>query len=214
MNAVLGSTLVIGATFIALNLLTDAALPRVRSSCSLTWRDLPDAIARRARDHEFRTECLTQGRSYELARVASDRHARVAETGRARPRVPALCVESAQHARAGDSAAAHRGRGDRADRARARVAGGAGAGRAQRGHALSIIAWPPYARLARAESLRLAQADYIHAARLAGASHWRVLLRYIVPLCSVGDRARAARHGGHILAVAGLGLSRTRRAAA
>jgi peptide/nickel transport system permease protein len=73
--------------------------------------------------------------------------------------------------------------------------------------ALSITAWPPYARLARAESLRLAQADYIHAARLQGASHLRILLRYIVPLCSSSVIVRATLDmAGVILAVAGLGF--------
>ncbi|WP_050452428.1 ABC transporter permease [Candidatus Burkholderia verschuerenii] len=73
--------------------------------------------------------------------------------------------------------------------------------------ALSITAWPPYARLARAESLRLANADYIHAARLAGASHTRILLRYIVPLCSSSVIVRATLDmAGIIFAVAGLGF--------
>jgi peptide/nickel transport system permease protein len=73
--------------------------------------------------------------------------------------------------------------------------------------ALSITAWPPYARLARAESLRLARADYIHAARLQGASHPRILLRYIVPLCSSSVIVRATLDmAGIILAVAGLGF--------
>uniref|UniRef100_UPI001591DD53 ABC transporter permease n=1 Tax=Paraburkholderia phenoliruptrix TaxID=252970 RepID=UPI001591DD53 len=36
--------------------------------------------------------------------------------------------------------------------------------------AISITAWPDYARLARAETIRIAQADFIHAARLQGAS--------------------------------------------
>ncbi|VXB91136.1 D-ala-D-ala transporter subunit; membrane component of ABC superfamily [Burkholderia sp. 8Y] len=73
--------------------------------------------------------------------------------------------------------------------------------------AISITAWPPYARLARAESLRLAQADFIHAARLAGASHTRILLRYIVPLCSSSVIVRATLDmAGIILAVAGLGF--------
>ncbi|WP_062610875.1 nickel transporter permease [Caballeronia calidae] len=73
--------------------------------------------------------------------------------------------------------------------------------------ALSITAWPPYARLARAESLRLAQADYIHAARLQGASSLRILLRYIVPLCSSSVIVRATLDmAGIILAVAGLGF--------
>ncbi|WP_409014946.1 nickel transporter permease [Caballeronia sp. LP006] len=73
--------------------------------------------------------------------------------------------------------------------------------------AISITAWPPYARLARAESLRLAQADFIHAARLQGASPARILLRYIVPLCSSSVIVRATLDmAGIILAVAGLGF--------
>ncbi|CCD41486.1 Dipeptide transport system permease protein DppC (TC 3.A.1.5.2) [Candidatus Paraburkholderia kirkii UZHbot1] len=72
---------------------------------------------------------------------------------------------------------------------------------------LSITPWPPYARLARAESLRLTQADYIHAARLQGASHLRILLRYIVPLCSSSVIVRATLDmAGIILAFAGLGF--------
>jgi peptide/nickel transport system permease protein len=73
--------------------------------------------------------------------------------------------------------------------------------------AISITAWPPYARLARAETLRLVQADFIHVARLQGASPLRILLRYIVPLCSSSVLVRATLDmAGIILAVAGLGF--------
>ncbi|MDR5750805.1 MULTISPECIES: ABC transporter permease [unclassified Caballeronia] len=73
--------------------------------------------------------------------------------------------------------------------------------------AISITAWPPYARLARAETLRLVQADFIHVARLQGASSMRILLRYIVPLCSSSVMVRATLDmAGIILAVAGLGF--------
>jgi peptide/nickel transport system permease protein len=73
--------------------------------------------------------------------------------------------------------------------------------------AISITAWPPYARLARAETLRLVQADFIHVARLQGASSMRILLRYIVPLCSSSVLVRATIDmAGIILAVAGLGF--------
>jgi peptide/nickel transport system permease protein len=73
--------------------------------------------------------------------------------------------------------------------------------------AISITAWPPYARLARAETLRLVQADFIHVARLQGASPARILLRYIVPLCSSSVMVRATLDmAGIILAVAGLGF--------
>jgi len=73
--------------------------------------------------------------------------------------------------------------------------------------AISITAWPAYARLARAETLRLVQADYIHVARLQGASNLRILLRYIVPLCSSSVIVRATLDmAGIILTVAGLGF--------
>jgi peptide/nickel transport system permease protein len=73
--------------------------------------------------------------------------------------------------------------------------------------AISITAWPPYARLARAETLRLVQADFIHVARLQGASSARILLRYIVPLCSSSVIVRATLDmAGIILTVAGLGF--------
>ncbi|MEM5365985.1 nickel transporter permease [Paraburkholderia azotifigens] len=73
--------------------------------------------------------------------------------------------------------------------------------------AISITAWPAYARLARAETLRLVQADFIHVARLQGASSLRILLRYIVPLCSSSVIVRATLDmAGIILTVAGLGF--------
>jgi peptide/nickel transport system permease protein len=39
--------------------------------------------------------------------------------------------------------------------------------------AIAITSWPPYARIARAETLRIRQADYIAAMQLAGASSAR-----------------------------------------
>ncbi|HEY0295228.1 MAG TPA: ABC transporter permease [Bordetella sp.] len=73
--------------------------------------------------------------------------------------------------------------------------------------AISITAWPAYARLARAETLRHAQADFIHAARMQGASRLRLLLRYIMPLCASSVIVRATLDmAGIILSVAGLGF--------
>nr|WP_118178710.1 nickel transporter permease [Paraburkholderia phosphatilytica] len=73
--------------------------------------------------------------------------------------------------------------------------------------AISITAWPAYARLARAETLRLVNADFIHVARLQGASRLRILLRYIVPLCMSSVIVRATLDmAGIILTVAGLGF--------
>ncbi len=49
--------------------------------------------------------------------------------------------------------------------------------------AIALTAWPPYARLARAETLTIRNADFIAAVRLTGASPWRIVLRHVAPLC-------------------------------
>ncbi|MDR1828961.1 MAG: ABC transporter permease [Methylobacteriaceae bacterium] len=49
--------------------------------------------------------------------------------------------------------------------------------------AISLTAWPPYARLARAETLTIRNSDYIAACRLTGASKFRIILRHVAPLC-------------------------------
>jgi len=49
--------------------------------------------------------------------------------------------------------------------------------------AIALTAWPPYARLARAETMTIRGADFIAAIRLAGASGGRIVLRHIMPLC-------------------------------
>ncbi|MGG6896786.1 MULTISPECIES: nickel transporter permease [Rhizobium] len=49
--------------------------------------------------------------------------------------------------------------------------------------AIALTAWPPYARLARAETMTVRGADFIAAYRLTGASSWRIIMRHIAPLC-------------------------------
>jgi peptide/nickel transport system permease protein len=49
--------------------------------------------------------------------------------------------------------------------------------------AIGLTAWPPYARTARAETLAIRNADYVLATQLQGASSFRIVSRYIVPLC-------------------------------
>ncbi|HEY0181820.1 MAG TPA: ABC transporter permease [Rhodopila sp.] len=46
---------------------------------------------------------------------------------------------------------------------------------------LVIATWPIYARIARAEAMRLREAEYVAAARALGAGHRRILLRHIAP---------------------------------
>jgi peptide/nickel transport system permease protein len=45
--------------------------------------------------------------------------------------------------------------------------------------AIALTAWPPYARLARAETLTIRNADYIAAIRLTGAGPGRIILRHV-----------------------------------
>jgi peptide/nickel transport system permease protein len=49
--------------------------------------------------------------------------------------------------------------------------------------AIALTTWPPYARLARAETLGFRNTDFIAAVRLTGASSSRIILRHIAPLC-------------------------------
>jgi len=73
--------------------------------------------------------------------------------------------------------------------------------------AIAITSWPPYARIARAETLVVAQADYIAAVRLVGASPARIVLLHIVPLCLSSVIVRVTLDmAGIILTAAGLGF--------
>ena len=73
--------------------------------------------------------------------------------------------------------------------------------------AIALAAWPPYARLARAETLAIRRREFVAAARLAGASELRLLLRHIAPLCLPSLIVRASLDmAGVILTAAGLGF--------
>lgn len=73
--------------------------------------------------------------------------------------------------------------------------------------AIAITSWPPYARIARAETLTIRQADYISAVRLLGASPARIVLRHVVPLCLSSVIVRVTLDmAGIILTAAGLGF--------
>lgn len=73
--------------------------------------------------------------------------------------------------------------------------------------ALAVTSWPPYARLARAETLTIRNADYIAAARLQGAGRLRLLVGHIWPLCLSSLIVRVALDmAGIILSAAGLGF--------
>ncbi|MFO1060909.1 MAG: nickel transporter permease [Dongiaceae bacterium] len=73
--------------------------------------------------------------------------------------------------------------------------------------AISLTSWPPYARLARAETLTVRNAVFIKAAQLQGASSLRILWRHIVPLCASSVIVRLTLDmAGIILTAAGLGF--------
>jgi peptide/nickel transport system permease protein len=73
--------------------------------------------------------------------------------------------------------------------------------------AIAITSWPPYARMARAETLTIRQTDYIAAVRLLGASPWRIVLGHIMPLCVSSVIVRVTLDmAGIILTAAGLGF--------
>jgi peptide/nickel transport system permease protein len=73
--------------------------------------------------------------------------------------------------------------------------------------AIALTAWPPYARVARAETLALRETDFVSAARIQGASTARIILRQIVPLCLSSVIVRLTLDmSGIILTAAGLGF--------
>lgn len=73
--------------------------------------------------------------------------------------------------------------------------------------AITLTAWPPYARLARAEALVVRDSDYVNAVRLAGGSEFRVIFRHIVPMCLSSVIVRMTLDmAGIILTAAGLGF--------
>jgi peptide/nickel transport system permease protein len=48
--------------------------------------------------------------------------------------------------------------------------------------AIAVTSWPPYARIARAETMTIRNSDYISAVRLMGASQMRIVLRHVMPI--------------------------------
>jgi peptide/nickel transport system permease protein len=73
--------------------------------------------------------------------------------------------------------------------------------------AIAITSWPPYARLAWAETLQIRDADYIAAIRLQGAGSARIIWGHVVPLCLSSVIIRVTLDmAGIILTAAGLGF--------
>ena len=73
--------------------------------------------------------------------------------------------------------------------------------------AIALTAWPPYARLARAETMTRRDAEFVQAAVLQGASHGSILFSQIVPLCLPSVVIRLTLDmAGIIVTAAGLGF--------
>ena len=73
--------------------------------------------------------------------------------------------------------------------------------------AISLTAWPPYARISRAETLTIRNSDYIAAVKLQGAGALRIIVKHIWPLCVSSLIVRVTLDmAGVILAAAGLGF--------
>lgn len=73
--------------------------------------------------------------------------------------------------------------------------------------AISLTAWPPYARMARAETLTIRNSDFIHAIRLQGAGAMQIITKHIWPLCISSLVVRVTLDmAGIILTAAGLGF--------
>ena len=73
--------------------------------------------------------------------------------------------------------------------------------------AIAITSWPPYARIARAETMTFRNSDFIAAVKLMGASPTRIVLRHVIPLCLSSLIVRVTLDmAGIILTAAGLGF--------
>lgn len=73
--------------------------------------------------------------------------------------------------------------------------------------AIALTSWPPYARVARAETLTVRNSDYIAAIRLQGAGAPRVIWGHVMPMCLPSVIIRVTLDmAGVILTAAGLGF--------
>ncbi|WP_284164416.1 nickel transporter permease [Frigidibacter sp. SD6-1] len=73
--------------------------------------------------------------------------------------------------------------------------------------AIALTSWPPYARVARAETLTVRNSDYIAAVRLQGAGRARIIWGHIMPMCLPSVVIRVTLDmAGVILTAAGLGF--------
>lgn len=73
--------------------------------------------------------------------------------------------------------------------------------------AIAITSWPPYARIARAETITIRNSVFINAIQVQGASPLRIIFKHIMPLCMSSLIVRVTLDmAGIILTAAGLGF--------
>lgn len=73
--------------------------------------------------------------------------------------------------------------------------------------AIALTSWPPYARVARAETLTVRNSDYIAAVKLQGAGAGRIIWGHVMPMCLPSVIVRVTLDmAGVILTAAGLGF--------
>ena len=73
--------------------------------------------------------------------------------------------------------------------------------------AIAITAWPPYARIARTETLTTKSSDFLQAARVQGLPTFRILFGHLLPICLPSTVIRVTLDmAGIILTAAGFGF--------
>jgi len=73
--------------------------------------------------------------------------------------------------------------------------------------AIAITSWPPYARIARGETITIRNSDFIRAIRLQGAGPIRIISGHVMPLCLSSLIVRITLDmAGIIITAAGLGF--------
>lgn len=68
--------------------------------------------------------------------------------------------------------------------------------------AISVAWWPGYARLVRAEAMRIRELEYVLAAKAMGASNWRIMFRHVLPNAISVIIVRATLDMGYIILTA------------
>lgn len=228
MNAVLGGTILVGSIFVFLNLLSDvlyrALDPRSHQGAAMT-----DTVDIRHSSSKMRSAKLAELRRFwrrflrnRLGVLGRDIYSRIIYGSRLTLLIVALVVITS--APLGLLIGTVAGTcGGWTDRIFMRITdvflavpklllalafvAALGPGIINAALAITLTAWPPYARLARAESLIVRNADYVSAMRLAGASEPRIVLRHIAPMCLSSVIVRMTFDmAGIILTVAGLGF--------